>query len=78
MPNYDPIHHYIAAPETEEAEPTTCEPVDSTPGEPDAMDTGTKKLSNSQLKKIQEQWSSSRRKKRKAKKLGGKKAHTRW
>jgi hypothetical protein len=43
------------------------------------MDTGTKKLTNSQLKKIQEQWStSSRRKKRKAKKLGGKKAHTRW
>lgn len=43
----------------------------------DAMDIG-KKLSKSQLKELQKKWSSSRRKKSKAKKLGGKKAHTRW
>lgn len=71
----DKLYKFYVAPEAEGAQP---EQKDSTQGEPDAMDTGTKKLSNSQLKKIREQWSSSRRKKRKAKKLGGKKAHARW
>ena len=63
--------------EAGQIQPTSCEPEDSIQ-EPDAMDTGTKKLSNSQLKKIQEKWSSSRSKKRKAKKLGRKKAHAHW
>ena len=67
----------MAEVEAEQIQPTSCEPEDSIQ-ESDAMDTGTKKLSNSQLKKIQEKWSSSRSKKRKAKKLGGKKAHAHW
>lgn len=46
----------------------------------DVMDTGKRKLTKSQLKEIQKKWSSQseRRKKRKAKKLGGKKSHTCW
>ena len=43
----------------------------------DMMETDKPKYSNSQLRKIQAQWTS-RRKKRKHKRLGGKQAHSKW